>query len=568
MTKTYKIILPLFIIIVFFLGLKAAGLRPAAKPSLIKNISSRLIISGDLEPVPPDDYASGNQYKINVLHYFINVDLYPAEKTLKGDVIITGKFLDKNINQIDLNFYDNMKISSLLLNGKVSSFTENGRRLSIPLYGSRPDSFEVHVVYSGTPKHLGFSSFVFGEINGKSCTYNLSEPNYASTWFPCNDIPSDKALVDIKITNDSSEVSASNGKLVSITGSGSRKTYYWKTVYPISTYLIGLYSSNYVNFSDKYISQDKADTMEIEYYVFPKQLEDAKKDFRDLPEMIDYFSKTFGEYPFIKEKFGITEFLWQYGAMETQTLVGVGSNFVGGLNFYTEIYTHELAHHWFGDAVGPATWKDIWLNEGFATYSEALYSEHLGGPGALKSSMMSKLDVFDGTLYNPNDLFSHTVYDKGAWVLHMLRHETGDSVFFKILRDYYQSYKYKSASTKDFEDLCEKVSGRNLSVFFDQWVFKGSGMLTLNYSWNMEKAGNIYFVTLNVNQTQTGYSAYNFPLDLKILYSDKTTGLKTFIIDKRQNTIKLELSKEPVELTLDPDNWLPARIQNGKNGSE
>ena len=93
-------------------------------------------------------------------------------------------------------------------------------------------------------------------------------------------------------------------------------------------------------------------------------------------------------------------------------------------------------------------------------------------------------------------------------------------------------------------------------------------MLTLNYSWNMEKAGNIYFVTLNVNQTQTGYSAYNFPLDLKILYSDKTTGLKTFIIDKRQNTIKLELSKEPVELTLDPDNWLPARIQNGKNGSE
>ena len=208
-----------------------------------------------------------------------------------------------------------MKISSLLLNGKVSSFTENGRRLSIPLYGSRPDSFEVHVVYSGTPKHLGFSSFVFGEINGKSCTYNLSEPNYASTWFPCNDIPSDKALVDIKITNDSSEVSASNGKLVSITGSGSRKTYYWKTVYPISTYLIGLYSSNYVNFSDKYISQDKADTMEIEYYV-SQTIGRCKKRFPGFAGNNRLFLTNIRRIPFYKRKIRdnrIPLAVWRYG---------------------------------------------------------------------------------------------------------------------------------------------------------------------------------------------------------------------------------------------------------------
>ena len=568
MKKTYKIIFPLLIISVFFLGLSVTGLHFGR--GLFSKVESAVFRKSALisEPAPPDDYISGNQYKINVLHYFINIDLHPDVKMLKGDVVITGIFLDKNISRIDLNFYDNLKISRLMLNGKDAAYTENGTRLSIPLSGVQPDTFKVRVIYEGTPKRAGFSSFVFGEINGKSCVYNLSEPNYASTWFPCNDIPSDKALLDMEITNDSSEVSASNGKLVSITTSGSRRTYYWKSIYPISTYLICLYSSDYVNFSDKYISQDKADTMAIEYYVFPKQLEDAKIDFRDIPEMINFFSKTFGEYPFIKEKYGVAEFLWQLGAMETQTLIGVGSNFIGGRNFFTEIYTHELAHHWFGDAVGPASWKDIWLNEGFATYCEALYSEHLGGPGALRSSMMSKLEDFYGTVYNPKDLFSHTVYDKGAWVLHLLRHETGDSVFFKILRTYYETYKYKNASTKDFENICEKVSGKNLSGFFDQWVFKGTGIIKLNYSWKSDKNNNAYNVTLNVDQVQTEYDAYNVPLDIKILFDDQTSEYRTFRINKRQSILNIVLNKKPVEITLDPDNWLPARIQYIKNGSE
>jgi len=248
--------------------------------------------------------------------------------------------------------------------------------------------------------------------------------------------------------------------------------------------------------------------------------------------------------------------------------MGIGSNFIGGENFFTEIYIHELAHHWFGDAVGPASWKDIWLNEGFATYCEALYAEHVGGSGALRSSMMSKLGVFDGTVYNPKDLFSHTVYEKGAWILHLLRHETGDSVFFKILRNYYESYKYKSASTKDFENVCEKVSGKNLSSFFEQWVFIGSGIINLDYSWKPNKSSNNCNITLNVDQTQTEYDTYNFPLDMKILFNDYTTEYRTIRINKRQNILNLEFSKEPLEITLDPDNWLPARIQYIKNGSE
>ena len=329
------------------------------------------------------DYVSTNQYKIDVQHYYLQLDLYPKEKFLKGIAEVTGIILQPEIDRIDLNFYDNLTIKELTLNNLTARFENKGTRLAVFLDGSRVDTFTLKIIYEGTPKRAGLSAFVFGEINGRSAVYNLSEPSYASAWFPCNDIPSDKAMLDIKITNDSSQTSVSNGILVSKELNQDRMTYHWKTYYPISTYLISLYSSKYSEFGDKYISA-VGDTMPIQYYAFPNHLEEAKIDFKDTPKMIEFFAKTFGEYPFLKEKYGIAEFLWQMGAMEHQTITGIGSNFVSGKNYFEDVYVHELAHHWWGNAVGPATWKDIWLNEGFATYSEALYAESKSGKEALQ----------------------------------------------------------------------------------------------------------------------------------------------------------------------------------------
>jgi len=200
------------------------------------------------------DYVSSNQYKIDVWHYDLDLDLYPKEKMLKGIAEITGIILQPEIDRIDLNFYDNLTIKELTLNSLSARFENEGTRLSVFLDGSRIDTFKLKVIYEGTPKRTGLSAFVFGEINGMSAVYNLNEPSYASAWFPCNDIPSDKVLLDMRITNDSSQTSVSNGVLVSKELNRDRMTYHWKTYYPISTYLICLYSSTYAEFGDKYIS--------------------------------------------------------------------------------------------------------------------------------------------------------------------------------------------------------------------------------------------------------------------------------------------------------------------------
>ncbi|MGE5364677.1 MAG: M1 family metallopeptidase [Bacteroidota bacterium] len=512
-----------------------------------------------------DGYVQKDQYKIDILHYSIHIDLYPGENKIAGNVILTGVKNDKSLNQINLNFYDNLSIKSLKLNQRPAEYDRSERNLTIYLNEEAPDdTFQVQIMYEGTPRKTGMSSFSFDKFSGRSAVYTLNEPIYASTWLPCNDIPSDKALADIYITNDSSKVSVSNGLLAGISASANgRKTYHWKVIYPISTYLICLYSANYSVFSQPYISAS-GDTMDMDYYVFPEHLEMAKYDMSVHADIMNVFSKLFGEYPFIKEKYGVAEFLWQLGAMEHQTITGIGSNFINGKRFFNDFYIHELAHQWWGNAVGPATWKDVWLNEGFASYSEALYYESSGGTEALNASMQSMFqDDFPGTLYNPSgDIFNETVYDKGAWVLHMLRNELGDDIFFRVLREYYNTYKYRSASTEDFRNLCQKISGKDLNQFFQQWVYKGSGIAELQYKWTAVKNSGGYSVSISVEQVQDGYDTYIFPMEIQVVMPNSNENFSKIVyIDRRKKNIEFTTGKLPMEIILDPENKLLMKVR-------
>ena len=496
------------------------------------------------------------QKQVDVLHYYLKFDLNTEEKILNGVSVITAVQTNLLNSKLEFNLYDNLNVISVKVNGKIADYSRSNNRIFINPGIELIDTFQVEIIYNGTPKRSGFDGFVFGNVNGQSLVYNISEPIYASTWFPCDDDPADKALLDVEITNDSQFVSVSNGNLTSVKINGTRKTYQYQTVYPISTYLIAVYSAQYKNFYDVYKGIDGKDSMKIEYYVMPEHLEQAKIDFADHLDMMKTLSNLFGEYPFIKEKYGVAEFLWNYGAMENQTITGIGYAFVSGNDFYQDTYVHELAHHWWGNSVGPKTWNDIWLNEGFAAYSEALYAEARHGKDALRSKMSSKFTMnFRGTLYAPKDLFGETVYDKGAWVLHMLRYEIGDSNFFKSLHSYYNLYKYSNASVNDFKSVCENVSGIDLNKFFDQWVYTGTDIIFCSYTFDFldeKKKGCV----IDIYQEPQLYEEFHFPLEIKIDFIDGSSSIKKVYVDQLKEEFEFKFDHEIETIHFDPDSRL------------
>ena len=507
-------------------------------------------------------YNPASQRAVDVLAYNLKINLYPEEKKIAGDELIILKVNDKKLPSIEINFYDNMKIKKLLLNGEEVKYSRSEKVLKITRQDLNADSARVNIIYEGTPVSAGLGSFNFIKINNRYQVYTLSEPVFASTWFPCVDLPDDKALAEIWITNDTSKVSMSNGKLIDVKTSGGRRTYHWKTFYPISTYLIALYSGDYKTFADKYVTAGK-DTLSLSYYVLPDKLEDAKKDFSDHKKYLKTFEELFGEYPFVKEKYSVAEFWWNAGAMEHQTITGIGSDYISGKKFFSDMLIHELAHHWWGDAVGLKSWKDIWLNEGFATYSEALYWEKQSDIRALQSTMSSKFGSFlKGKLYNPGDaLFGSLVYNKGAWVLHMLRREVGDENFFAILRQYFKQYKYGNASTADFKSVCEKISEKNLSYFFNQWVYNGEGIIEAEAGWSVKNADKKFLTTITIKQLQNGYDIYKFPLDIKLFSQKSGQSIVSKVrIEGKEVVLNLESEFKPDGVQIDPDGWLLAKF--------
>jgi aminopeptidase N len=440
---------------------------------------------------------------------------------------------------------------------------------------SRNEEFKLRINYSGKPESLGFDAFMVKEIYGSPVVYNLSEPNYAPVWWPNKDLPEDKATSSMSLQVPRGFKGVSNGLLIdSVQNTDGTTTFNWKSNYPIATYLVSLVVGKFSYWEDTYTSLDGTKKMPVVYYAFPRDSANAVIDWQNTPEMIEFFANTFGEYPFINEKYGMAQFGWTQGAMEHQTITSYGYLLITGDNRYEQVVIHELAHQWFGDAVTLKDWKNIWLNEGFATYSEALWEEYKGGKSAYFQQMkQTDFGYFSGTVYAPEGyIFSPTVYatvyQKGGWILHMLRGVIGDELFFRLLREYYSKFEFKNAETKDFQKLAEEISGQSLDWFFDQWVYTGKGRPKYEYSWKFENFQDqpglgAYTVRLQLKQVQEDRDVYKMPVKINIVTA---AGSKEFTVfnDKREQMFLLTVDSNPKEVQIDKEGWILKKLAKGK----
>ncbi len=531
----------------------------------------------------PRIVAYQNLYDVNTCG--IDLSFNFDEKMIFGNVTISAQSLSDTLNYIYLNLYGNMKVKYIKMNDNDVSFSRDvklprlkDKKIDEDTYKNyiiieskgkvrKNDYFTIQISYYGKPIHTGFDSFTFKEIDGQKVIYSLSEPTFAPTWYPCKDILTDKFICSMNITVSPGEFAASNGILSEIKKDESgNEVFCWKSSYPIATYLVSLVVAKFDNWSDVYYSLDSTIKMPVDYYTFPKYTNKAKRDWRKTPEMIKYFAELLGEYPFIDEKYGMAMFGWTSGAMEHQTLTSMGYTLVTGDGRNEDIVAHELAHQWFGNSVTPESWKDIWLNEGFATYLEALWTEH-SGKNKLKDLMMNKdYGAFLGTVYDPEGfILNTTVYQKGAWCLHMLRGSLGDSVFFEILKKYYDTYKYKNASTKDFKAICEKLSGKDLTDFFDQWIYKGKGRPMYEYSYKVDnfmgdKNDSIYTLRLNIIQKQTDWEIYKMPIRVTVITDLGEQEFTVFNFKKKQQ-FEQPIKGKIKDVVIDKDNWILKEVK-------
>ncbi len=460
-----------------------------------------------------------NNYDLKYHRLEWSVD--PAIEFVSGNVTSYYEAKD-NMNTITFDLASNMTVSQVLQRGTPLNFTQNANdEIRITLASTLPTGTldSLTITYNGVPTSTGFDSFQVGNHNGMPILGTLSEPYGAKYWWPCKQDLTDKIdSIDVFVTHPSQYKTASNGLLKSEITNGGNTTTHWKHKYPIPAYLIAIAVTNYVVYND-HVANGNFDVVN---YVFPENLTSTQAATAITPAIIDLFGSLFEMYPFADEKYGHAEFNWS-GGMEHTTM-----SFMG--NFGRGLIAHELAHQWFGDKITCASWEDIWLNEGFATYLDALVIENFDGDQAFKNWRQNRVltsswraitlqpngSVFVNDTTSVGRIFSSRLsYAKGAMVLHMLRYKLGDLDFFQSIKNYLAdpSLAYGYAKTINLQEHFEAVSGLDLTEFFNDW-FLGEGYPSFNLSWNQDSNTNI--LQINVNQTQSHHSVSFFETPLPI----------------------------------------------------
>ncbi|HOM65020.1 MAG TPA: M1 family metallopeptidase [Ignavibacteriales bacterium] len=484
--------------------------------------------------------------------YHISLSLY------NKNIIVDANFtvdIKSPVDTLKLNLYNNLKINCIKVNSNLINFKHFNDIVYVPLNYFKGIA-NITLQYNGKPRNEGISSFKVVKKDNYYTLNTINEPFYAPTWLACFDNNIDKFNLYMTIEVDTPYIAVSNGKLVSQHTHNGKNIFQWKTYHPIVPYLVSIYAAKYYVFADS-VKLLNGTYLPLIYYSYKNNEKLARKFLEDHKGYFHLFENLFGPYPFYKEKYAFADINWNGGAIENQTISGIGEIFMSDTRQAQEMLIHELSHQWWGNSVTIDNWNDIWLNEGLARYSEALAVEYFSSIQDYKNFMKDMIFPFYGRLASPGDnLFSLLVYDKGAWIFHMLRQSLGDEMFFDFLKSYYNQFKYQTVNTKQFKAFLENFTSKNFDRFFDDWIYKCKYIPHISYTYNISQIEKQKY-RVEIKLQQYNPQNYVFELPLEIQFSNANNKeIKNFIFNQKNSIFVTEINFYPKKITIDPNNKL------------
>lgn len=522
----------------------------------MRYLSSLLLLLFTLNLYSSDNYPRNS--KIDVLKYSFDIYLSDSYDMIKGEASIRIAHLEEtdiiNFDLIEVGRDGKgMNVESVMVDDKNVDFVHKDGKLSIKLEKPVADGniSVVFIRYYGIPANgLIITKNRFGDRTFFADNW----PDRARNWIPCVDHPSDKAKVEYRVFAPSRYKVVANGILVeeSSLENGIKLTH-WKEDISIPTKVMVIGVAKFASQLVKTVGG-----IDIWTYVFPEDREKGFGDYEAAVEPFVFFSDEIGSYPY--EKLANVQSKTMFGGMENAGCIFYSERSVSGEKKVEGLMAHEIAHQWFGNSVTERDWHHIWLSEGFATYYTSRYLEQKYGESRMRLQMTHSRNrvimaierepapIIDTTITDLMNLLSTYSYQKGAWVLHMLRNELGDAEFRTCIRTYYSRYRNQTALSEDFQNTIEDVSGKDLSRFFNQWLYREEiPVLEIGWVYNTRRDE----VTLTVKQAQEG-GLFSFPLEIEVVGEKGEKVISEFNIDKQVSSFTIKTETLPKEIIIDP----------------
>src|SRR5215510_2235334 len=503
------------------------------------------------------------------LHYDVNLTFdEQLTEISSARTEIALEILKSNVSGIDFDFGE-MPVDSVLIAGAQAQFDRTSEQLNVmlPRPANRGDKLNVAISYHGKPK----DGLIFAkDRDDKQSVTGDNWPNRVHYWIPTLDHPAAKATVSFTISAPQRYQVVANGKFITTTGNAATSLWKFEEAKPIPPYcmIVTVNEGAIINSPDKSVTN-------LLYNVPQRDRDYAAKGFSAGAPALAFFNQTIAPYPY--EKLALIVAVTRFGGMENSSAIVFASNLLAqrgsekmsthfGIPTRIEtVVAHEIAHQWFGDSVTEATWADLWLSEGFATYFAGLFIEKYDGDAAFQEYMRdaaeryfryekrNSLPIHDTATQELMSLLNENNYEKGAWVLHMLRKRLGDQAFFKGLRSYYNDHASANATTEDLRNALEKSSGKNLKQFFARWIY-GAGHPRYELSWGSFERRAVTTLQVQLNQLQQS-EPFLDPVQVEFTVNGKPER-RTIFPKGKLTTTTIQLPGNPTAVKIDPDDTL------------